>query len=237
MKDLWPSASRFWHLIKPGSETVKNPDPDSFRPQNPRSSTQNPQQTRPQPAVERGWADKADSRPPLRGAPLRKGGKGAQRNRDESAACARPTFHQLSLGLPIFWHPGNVVGLFSSLATVLPPLITTTRCRPPKLGLFACPIPPWFVLSCNLPTTNARAFWLCFGAFLSPPAPCLRLHRPQATIPPLHAPRSTLHARPAPPSAGTSGVRSCGDSSRWLLPDNNRRFATDRTQGRFILAF
>src|SRR5208283_3407461 len=47
--------------IKPGSETVNNPDPDSFRPQN-------PQQTRPQPPVERGWADTADSRPPLRGA-------------------------------------------------------------------------------------------------------------------------------------------------------------------------
>src|SRR5271157_4345374 len=24
IKDLWPSASRFWHLIKPGSETVKS---------------------------------------------------------------------------------------------------------------------------------------------------------------------------------------------------------------------
>ena len=33
--------------------------------QNQRSRTQNPQQTRPQPPVERGWADKADSRPPL----------------------------------------------------------------------------------------------------------------------------------------------------------------------------
>ena len=53
--------------IKPGSETVNNPDPDSFRPQNQRSRPQNPQQTRPQPPVERGWADKADSRPPLRG--------------------------------------------------------------------------------------------------------------------------------------------------------------------------
>ena len=53
--------------IKPGSETVNNPDPDSFRPQNQRSRTQNPQQTRPQPSVERGWADKADSRPLLRG--------------------------------------------------------------------------------------------------------------------------------------------------------------------------
>src|SRR5271165_6180406 len=53
--------------IKPGSETVNNPDPDSFRPQNQRSRTQNPKQTRAQPPVERGWADKADSRPPLRG--------------------------------------------------------------------------------------------------------------------------------------------------------------------------
>src|SRR5271157_1017927 len=53
--------------IKPVSETVNNPDPDSFRPQNQRSRTQNPKQTRAQPLVERGWADKADSRPPLRG--------------------------------------------------------------------------------------------------------------------------------------------------------------------------
>src|SRR5208283_4277875 len=53
--------------IKLPSETVKNPDPDSFRPQNQRSRTQNPKQTRPQPPVERGWADKADSRPPLGG--------------------------------------------------------------------------------------------------------------------------------------------------------------------------
>src|SRR5271165_6603046 len=56
-----------WHLIKPASETVNNPDPDPSRPQNQGLSTQNPKQTRPQPPVERGWADKADSRPPLRG--------------------------------------------------------------------------------------------------------------------------------------------------------------------------
>ena len=63
IKDSWPSASRN-SKIKPGSETVNNPDPDSFRPQNQRSRHQNPKQTRPQPPVERGWADKADSRPP-----------------------------------------------------------------------------------------------------------------------------------------------------------------------------
>src|SRR5271166_3157937 len=53
--------------IKPVSETVNNPDPDSFRPQNQRSRTQNPKQTRAQPPLERGWTDKGDSRPPLRG--------------------------------------------------------------------------------------------------------------------------------------------------------------------------
>ena len=56
--------------LSPASPTAlwaADPDPDSFRPQNQRSRTQNPKQTRPQPPVERGWADKADSRPPLRG--------------------------------------------------------------------------------------------------------------------------------------------------------------------------
>src|SRR5271157_5617644 len=33
---------------QPGSKTVKNPDPDSFRPQNQRLRPQNPKQTRPQ---------------------------------------------------------------------------------------------------------------------------------------------------------------------------------------------
>src|SRR5271166_3583503 len=50
MKDLWPSASQFWKII-PDLETVNNPDPDSFRPQNQRSRAQNPKQTRPQPPV------------------------------------------------------------------------------------------------------------------------------------------------------------------------------------------
>jgi len=78
---------------------------------------------------------------------------------------------------------------FESLSTVLPPLATTTRCRPPKMGLFACPIPPWFVLSNNLLTTNTRAIWLCFGAFLSPPASSLQFHWLLTTILPSHAPR------------------------------------------------
>ena len=44
MKDLWPSASRFWKK-RPGLETVNNPDPDCFRPQNHGLRTQNPRQT------------------------------------------------------------------------------------------------------------------------------------------------------------------------------------------------
>src|SRR5271157_5492070 len=40
---------------KPGLETVNNPDPDCFRPQNQGLRTQNPKQTRPQPPVERGF--------------------------------------------------------------------------------------------------------------------------------------------------------------------------------------
>jgi len=48
--------------IKPGSETVNNPDPDSFRPQNQRSRPQNPQQTRPQPL----WIGVREAGPPIR---------------------------------------------------------------------------------------------------------------------------------------------------------------------------
>jgi hypothetical protein len=66
MKDLWLSAGQFWKII-PDLETVNSRDPDPFRPQNQRLRTQNPEETRPQPPVERGWADQADSRPPLRG--------------------------------------------------------------------------------------------------------------------------------------------------------------------------
>src|SRR5208283_3704859 len=48
--------------IKPGSETVNNPDPDAFRPQNQRSRTQNPKQTRPQPL----WIGVREAGPPIR---------------------------------------------------------------------------------------------------------------------------------------------------------------------------
>src|SRR5271157_5726279 len=56
------------------------------------------------------------------------------------------------------------------------------------MGLFSCSIPPSFVVSPNVPMSNTRAVWLCFGAFLSPPARSLRIHWPL----PL-ASRSTPH--------------------------------------------
>ncbi len=81
---------------------------------------------------------------------------------------------------------------------------------PPKSGSFACPIPPRFVLSCNLPTTNTRAIWLRSGAFLSPPAPSLQIHWPLATILSPLATRPTSHATRAAVRQ-TSGVRSWAD--------------------------
>ena len=67
-----------------------------------------------------------------------------------------------------------------------------------ELGLFSGSIPPWFVLSNNLSTTNTRAIWLCFGAFLSPPASSLQLHGPLATDHHSPVPRST----PEPAGSG-----------------------------------
>ena len=50
-----------------------------------------------------------------------------------------------------------------------------------ELGLFSCSISPGFALSHNMQMVNATSNWLCFGAFLSPPAPPCALHRPLAT--------------------------------------------------------
>ncbi len=82
-----------------------------------------------------------------------------------------------------------------------------------KLGSFFRPILPLFVLSINVPTTNTRANWLRFGAFLSPPVPSLRIHWPLTTVYwPLftchwpqfsrHAPLATRHYLPRPSPAG-----------------------------------
>jgi hypothetical protein len=47
---------------------------------------------------------------------------------------------------------------------------------PRKLASFARSISPWFVPSPNLPVTNTRAVWFCFGAFLSPPFSSFQFH-------------------------------------------------------------
>ena len=78
---------------------------------------------------------------------------------------------------------------------------------PPKSASFARSIPPWFVLSYNLPTINTRAIWLRSGAFLTPLlSPNLPLFNLTG-----HWPLFPRHLPPEPPSAGTSGVRSCAD--------------------------
>ncbi len=65
------------------------------------------------------------------------------------------------------------------------------------MALFSCSISPFRVLSANQTMTNAKANWLCFGAFLSPSARLLRLQRSQVTrLPPL-ATIFPLSARPA----------------------------------------
>src|SRR5271157_1624937 len=80
---------------QPGSKTVKNPDPDSFRPQNQRLRPQNPKQTRPQPPVERGWADKADRRRAVAGGAIGTSGmpltaRGRERPPDSDACKQAP---------------------------------------------------------------------------------------------------------------------------------------------------
>ncbi len=96
-----------------------------------------------------------------------------------------------------------------------------------ELGLFSGSIPPWFVLSNNLSTINTRAIWLCFGTFLSPPAPSLRIHWPLATD---HCSRATDHHSPVPRSTPVpAGSGRAQTLHRWLLPDTDRRFVKDRT--------
>src|SRR5208337_4576159 len=89
-----------------------------------------------------------------------------------------------------------------------------------EMGLFSCSIPPWFVLSNNLSMTNARAIWLCFGAFLSPPASSLQFHWPLATDHHSPVPRST----PGPAGSGPAQTLP-----RWLLPFTDRRIPRDPT--------
>ena len=89
----------------------------------------------------------------------------------------------------------------------LPPSRHPPPTVPPKSASFARSIPPWFVLSYNLPTINTRAIWLRSSAFLTPLlSPNLPLFNLTG-----HWPLFPRHLPPEPPSAGTSGVRSCAD--------------------------
>jgi hypothetical protein len=97
-------------------------------------------------------------------------------------------------------------------------------CR--ELGSFPSQIPPWFVLSRNMPMTNNRAIWLRSGAFLSPPCSSLQFHWPLTTG---HLPlfsRSTPHPRPSPyvsrftPHASPAGSGHAQTLPRWLPPVN-----------------
>jgi len=81
------------------------------------------------------------------------------------------------------------------------------------MGLFSCSIPPSFVLSRLIPVINTTSNWLCSDAFLSLRVTSLRIYWPLTTD---HSSRATGHYSLAtrhnlPPSAGTSGVRSCAD--------------------------
>jgi hypothetical protein len=116
------------------------------------------------------------------------------------------------------------------LATVLEPLATILPPRAPRpapraagreLGLFSCSIPPSSVLSHHVPMVNTTSNWLCFGAFLSPPVPSLRIHWPLTTdywpVFSCHWPLFSRHS-PLPPKT----------LPRWLLPATDRRIAKDR---------
>ena len=85
---------------------------------------------------------------------------------------------------------------------------------------FACPIPHWFVVNCNLPMINDRANWLRFALFRPPQAPFppdsrTTIHSPLASPPTFHAPRS-------------SGVRRRCRAPSWVQhsPPGKRQYAT-----------
>src|SRR5271157_4240320 len=98
------------------------------------------------------------------------------------------------------------------------------------MGLFSGSIPPWFVLSNNLSTTNTRAIWLCSGAFLSPPAPppsalLTAGHYPLVPRPTPHAPRHTPHDRQGPPSIPRAELDTALPSRRRVNMLRNATFS------------
>ncbi len=87
----------------------------------------------------------------------------------------------------------EIPSLHRPLAAILTP--HTSR----ESASFACAIPASFVLSCNLPMTNARAAWLRFGAFQSPRFSSLQFHWPLFSCHSLYS--------PLPPDPLTTGDR------------------------------
>ncbi len=84
--------------------------------------------------------------------------------------------------------------------------------RRPRIGFVFLLDPALFVVNHNMSMTNTTSNWLCFCSFLSSTVPSLRIHWPLTTG---YCSRATGHyplaTRPTPPSAGTSGVRSCAN--------------------------
>ncbi len=114
---------------------------------------------------------------------------------------------------PTCWRPGNVVCPQRSPGTCSP----APRPSPSAENWvsFSCSIPTLFVLSHSMPMINTTgklaSFWRFSLTASSLPSELL------ATMLSPHASRSTPQA-----SRPTSGVRSCADPPRWVLPSTDR---------------
>jgi len=95
--------------------------------------------------------------------------------------------------------------------------------------LFCRSISPLHVLSANQPKTNARAIWLCFGAFFDASA-LTASSLPSDSLATDHWPPFFPHS-PLPPRRppGPAGSGPAQTLPRWLLPDTDRPIVKDRT--------
>ena len=88
---------------------------------------------------------------------------------------------------------------------------------------FACPIPPRFVLNCDLPMTNIRANWLRFGAFRSPPASLFGFTEDSSQSSRPTLPNSGVRSYAAPPPLATA----CHRPSHCQSPNGARSRRTN----------
>ena len=123
------------------------------------------------------------------------------------------------------WRPGSVVGPQRPLGHCSP----APRPMPPAGNWlrFSCSIPPLFVLSHSLPMVNTMGKLALFWRF-SITASSLLFGFTGQWLCYCHFHAASRPTHPAT-SARTSGVRSCADPPRWLLPDTDRRIGKDRT--------